>query len=265
MPKVLVQHTIDKWFEFCAHRNPNAELLPLVKALPEIIPPKSPTKPLVAPSVSSYFNEICGNVKGFSDCMYNHINSQWTSNTGCFIVTFTHNVSQIRTYNNAQLKSLFCYKIHNFCKLNKVKITYVVEYTKSDVPHYHGILYFDRKKVSPKWRSRCFNILGDTLIGNISSPSESYFEDQWKRKKDKTEKKVQTRKRSLRNVTDYLAKITSKKRADWFLSYDEDYTYSGANPSIDAHSMALRSSELSTNRGWGTAPRTMQLSTKESS
>jgi len=73
-------------------------------------------------------------------------------------------------------------------------------------------------------RKKIFNLLGDTLIGNISSMDSSYVEDQWKLV-NKKEVKIQTRTRSLDNVTTYMSKITSKKLKHRFQVYNE-YTIS---------------------------------------
>lgn len=195
---------------------------PLVKALVEKTKAKT-EKPLVKPSPSRYMYLIQKNEEAFSEYLFKTINNMWDTPTfRAYVVTFTHTLDQIRTYNNAQLISLFCMKFFNYCKTTKVRTEYVIEYTKQKVPHYHAIIYFDEQTVNPLWRKKLFNILGNTLVGNITQPTGKYIEDQWTLKNG-TEKKVQTRTREFKWVCDYLSKITSKKKDNWYTSYDHQY------------------------------------------
>lgn len=214
-------NTLDQWMSI---ENVYTRAPPLVKALVEKPKAKSPP-PLVKPSPSRFMDEIHKNEEAFSSNLYNTISRQWTTPTfRCYIVTFTHTLDQIRSYNNAQLISLFCRKLFNYCKLTRVRTEYVIEYTKQNVPHYHALIYFDHNTVNPLWRKKLYNILGNTLIGNISKPEGKYVEDQWTlKRKAKEETKVKTRTREFKWVCDYLAKITSKKKDNWYFSYDHNY------------------------------------------
>lgn len=208
------QTNIDNWVTITITKS---RAPPLVKALPKKKPSKA--KPLVEPKPSTFLDYIHRNEEETSKMIFDWAHTCCIPNHKMYVVTFTHTVDQIRAYNNAQLISLFCYKMLGFCKTTKSTCNYVIEYHENGTPHYHALVIFDQSNYK-NVRSKLFNMLGDTLIGNVGSLEGKYIEEQWKKKKGK-EYKVQTRTRCLKNVTDYMSKIKSKKKNDWYQVYDE--------------------------------------------
>lgn len=216
---IATQTTLDNWFkiEYTKTRAP-----PLVKALVKKTKAKTPEEPPTLVKPNPFYAIIRSNEKCLSDALYDWATDLSNNPSYYFYtVTFSFTTKQIRAYNNSQLCSLFCKKIFNFCTLNKAHVQYVREYTKQDVPHFHAIIAYPKHNTSII-RDKLFNMLGDTVIANLDPQQETFVEEQWK-KKNKKEYKIKTRTTSLRHVTDYLSKITSKKKADWFISYDRHY------------------------------------------
>lgn len=211
--------TLDNWFDITVT---NTRAPPLVKALVEKPKAKTLEEPPALVKPNPFYAIIRSNESCLSDALFDWAMDLSNNPSYYFYtVTFSFTTKQIRAYNNAQLSSLFCKKMFNFCAITKSHVQYVREYTKQDVPHFHAIVAFPKNNTTII-RNKLFNMLGDTLISNLNPQQHNFVEEQWKKKNGK-EYKVKTRTTSLRHVTDYMSKITSKKKCDWFISYDKHY------------------------------------------